>query len=572
MIITVDGVEYNATPIAEGEIATERTVVKDGVAYQLAPLPVINKVQVNGVVYDIEDVTIGSGLRHDDNGAIAVAPDNRTIKVDDKGQLAANLGLSLRYDGEGIDVALSKDCIIGTGRDGLDLRVGTGLAATDGSIRLNLGTGIGVNVDGAVDVLLGSGLAFSYDGKIVPVLGSGLAFSYNGYQIELNLGTELTSQDGNLGIRLDSRDGMNSSGLEKSHYGLKLKSAATLVGAQHVAPIVMLGSNKTYGIEVTDAIDDTSRPVMSKAVKSALENLSRSRSLVATKDTLSSGETLELSVPQCYGTMAISLSAGIRDSFNELLLSFEGVTITATRSSITVSDDGEDVRIYELSYGGVIGTLDDSTLTLEFTLSRYGNDLAALIVQNRPLIGIPETVCQIPWPTGEHLNISVSGNLISPCLSCTISSGDTLVISDQRASMSYARMGMTLAGFAAMTSSQALALFKDILSLSRPNTAAWYIGSADNNSTYADNAENFIKECDARSVTPVICTIPSTPTVDNTEKNRLLRAMPCRIIDIAAIINGGKDYVTASFDYFTSDGTLTSAGFEAVSRIINSSL
>ena len=571
MIITVDGVEYNATPIAEEEIATGRTVVKDGVAYQLSPLPVINKVQVNGVVYDIEDTTIGKGLRYDDNGAIEAATDGTTIRAEGDGVLKVNLGSSLTYSG-GVQVALDNDCVIGTSPEGrLTLRVGTGLIGSPGTIGLALGSGLNTSGEGNLNVLIGSGLKYSYD-KIIPALGSGLVIDSYGGLVKLSLNTELTDHNGSLGIRLDSFGGLNRSGLEKADNGLRLKSTATLVDNEDVAPIVMDGSNYIYGIEITDAVNDTPLPVMSKAVKSALKNLSRARSLVASKETLSSGETLALRVPQCFGTMTVSLSAGIGESFNGLLLSVGNATISVTRSLITVSVDGEDVTTCELPCDDAIGTLDNSTLTLEFTLSRFGNELNSLAMENRPLISSTNIICRLPWPTSDHLDISVSGNLNAPCLSCAISSGKTLIVSNQRTSMSYARKGMTLAGYAAMTSSQALALLKGILALSRPETAVWYIDSADSDLTYTGNAEAFIAECDAQNVTPVICTIPSTPTKDNAANNRLLRAMPCRVIDLAAIINGSKDYATANFDHFNTDGTITDTGIDAITRIINSSL
>ena len=60
------------------------------------------------------------------------------------------------------------------------------------------------------------------------------------------------------------------------------------------------------------------------------------------------------------------------------------------------------------------------------------------------------------------------------------------------------------------------------------------------NPTYLASAERFLEICREKGITPVIATVPNTPTVDNRFKNEWVRAQGVRTVDFASAVGAAE--------------------------------
>lgn len=76
-----------------------------------------------------------------------------------------------------------------------------------------------------------------------------------------------------------------------------------------------------------------------------------------------------------------------------------------------------------------------------------------------------------------------------------------------------------------------------------PKYAVWCLGMNNGDSGEAIHgvwktcADNFLADCKARGITPVLATIPNTPVINNNFKNDYVRNSGCRYIDFASAVN-----------------------------------
>ena len=84
-----------------------------------------------------------------------------------------------------------------------------------------------------------------------------------------------------------------------------------------------------------------------------------------------------------------------------------------------------------------------------------------------------------------------------------------------------------------------------------PKYLVWCIGmnNPDNNelnSSWLTETQIIIKLCEERNITPILATIPSTPTNDNSYKTSWVKSSGYRYIDFEKAV--GADKITAWFD------------------------
>ncbi len=117
-------------------------------------------------------------------------------------------------------------------------------------------------------------------------------------------------------------------------------------------------------------------------------------------------------------------------------------------------------------------------------------------------------------------------------------------------------------GYPGMASADGIKEFKRAIAKGTPKFAFWCMGmnngdsNGEINASYLAATEEFLALCEERGITPILATIPSTPTVDNTYKNEWVRnkneTEGIRFVDFAKAVGGdvkkeenyGKTYVT----------------------------
>lgn len=105
-----------------------------------------------------------------------------------------------------------------------------------------------------------------------------------------------------------------------------------------------------------------------------------------------------------------------------------------------------------------------------------------------------------------------------------------------------------MSGFPGRESKRALADFKQALEHGTPKYAVWCLGmnnpdsETEINSVYKSATEEFIAICKEKGITPILATIPNTPTNINIHKNAWVKASGYRYIDFAAAVGGEAIY------------------------------
>ncbi len=109
----------------------------------------------------------------------------------------------------------------------------------------------------------------------------------------------------------------------------------------------------------------------------------------------------------------------------------------------------------------------------------------------------------------------------------------------------YANHFMT--GYPGMGSEPAINQFKDSLKFGKPKFAVWCMGMNNGdkdgklNEVWLKATEEFLAICRELDITPILSTIPSTPKVNNVQKNEYVRASGCRYIDFNRAVGADKN-------------------------------
>ncbi len=103
-----------------------------------------------------------------------------------------------------------------------------------------------------------------------------------------------------------------------------------------------------------------------------------------------------------------------------------------------------------------------------------------------------------------------------------------------------------MTGYPGMGSKRAIIDFKLALTRGKPKYAVWCMGMNNGdrdrviNKDYLDTTTEFLELCRFNGITPILSTIPTTPTVDNRYKNEWVRSQEVRYIDFARAVGGEK--------------------------------
>lgn len=100
-----------------------------------------------------------------------------------------------------------------------------------------------------------------------------------------------------------------------------------------------------------------------------------------------------------------------------------------------------------------------------------------------------------------------------------------------------------LNGYAGETSNNALLAFLHILEIGHPDYCFWCMGMNDPDSGAVSSSWQsvlrvVISYCEDHGITPILATVPCTPTVDNSYKNEVVRASGYRYVDFAKAVGG----------------------------------
>lgn len=104
-----------------------------------------------------------------------------------------------------------------------------------------------------------------------------------------------------------------------------------------------------------------------------------------------------------------------------------------------------------------------------------------------------------------------------------------------------------ISGYPGMPSEKAIEQFSRFVERATPEIAVWTLGmnNADKNGVisegYLRSTEEFLRICKERGITPILSTIPNTPTVNNRAKNEWVRSQPYRYIDFARAVGSDEN-------------------------------
>ncbi len=120
-----------------------------------------------------------------------------------------------------------------------------------------------------------------------------------------------------------------------------------------------------------------------------------------------------------------------------------------------------------------------------------------------------------------------------------------------------------MSGYPGMNTETALVQFKEDLKRGTPQYVVWCMGMNNGdkdkdtvNSTWLSCTEEFLEICNEKGITPILTTIPTTPTVFNYAKSEWVRESGYRYIDFSRAVGGdnydesliGKEYTKPSGD------------------------
>ena len=81
----------------------------------------------------------------------------------------------------------------------------------------------------------------------------------------------------------------------------------------------------------------------------------------------------------------------------------------------------------------------------------------------------------------------------------------------------------------------------------QPEYIVWTLGMNNKdvdgkiNEKYFESTNEFLRVCEERGITPILCTVPNVPERDNRPKNEWVRSSKYRYIDFARAVGSDKD-------------------------------
>ena len=117
-----------------------------------------------------------------------------------------------------------------------------------------------------------------------------------------------------------------------------------------------------------------------------------------------------------------------------------------------------------------------------------------------------------------------------------------------------------MSGYPGRKSAAALDDFQTLLEFGTPKYAVWCMGMNDGDGASAANAswreatEAFLAICEEKGITPILTTIPNTPSVTNLFKNEIVKASGHRYIDFASAVDANKKGSPWTADMLSTDG------------------
>lgn len=133
-------------------------------------------------------------------------------------------------------------------------------------------------------------------------------------------------------------------------------------------------------------------------------------------------------------------------------------------------------------------------------------------------------------------------------------------------------------GWSGRRSAQAMRSLKLLLEHNTPTSIFWAMGMNDGdsgsavNTNWATTFSELLEICDNNGIKPILCTIPSTPTVNNTYKNEIIRTSGREYIDLDKAV--GADKSTSWFEGLLSTDNVhpSTLGDEVIARFIETQL
>lgn len=153
---------------------------------------------------------------------------------------------------------------------------------------------------------------------------------------------------------------------------------------------------------------------------------------------------------------------------------------------------------------------------------------------------------------------------------CTDYEKDIWIFGDSYVEINYTRWpyyvipqkdNFLLSGFGGATSAAMYNDWKNALTHGTPKYAVWCLGMNDKDNDGGINAswlycvKKFISDCEANNITPILATIPNTPTNNNFYKNEYVRNSGLKYIDFASAV-GANEINSSWYDGMLSSDNL----------------
>lgn len=116
-----------------------------------------------------------------------------------------------------------------------------------------------------------------------------------------------------------------------------------------------------------------------------------------------------------------------------------------------------------------------------------------------------------------------------------------------------------LYGFPGAHSNQMYDAWKSAITMGKPKYVVWCLGMNDGdsekeaNSSWLQTLKSFLEDCKKYGITPILATIPNTPTVINTFKNDYIKSTGLRYIDFASAVGANELYSSWHKNMLNSD-------------------
>ena len=294
-------------------------------------------------------------------------------------------------------------------------------------------------------------------------------------------------------------------------------------------------------------------------------------SISATADVLKAGEYLKLESNQIMNSKVLSLSFKLDKLGNDDIIRLgHGETVNGasyielTKDNIKVYNysnadthsQGKDVSLnvaHGLKLSGVVNiTITARMHDADITVTSSGGSITKRVSWN--------------GRNGEIFALSTASDIKDVRMRwyCSAYESDIWMLGD-----SYFNFGSSwrwpyylreagysdfmLTGYPGRRSAAGLEDFKQALTHGTPKYAVWCLGMNDGdtndtvNTSYLKSVQEFIRICEEKGITPILSTVPCTPTVNNYYKNQWVKKSGYRYIDFARAV-GGEEIGSRWFD------------------------